>query len=79
MKYILSPVEMAIAQKLDIELFIDDFLEKLPPLSYVQRKAIVDSILQTGWEFFADELDEYFSISNDYEVLLNGKIKLLNN
>ena len=76
---ILSPIEMAIAQKLDIELFIDDFLEHLPQLSNFQRKTIINSILNKGWEFFEEEIIEYFEISKDYEVLPNGKIKLLNN
>ena len=74
---ILPPVEMAHALKLEIMCFIEDFIEKLPTVSKRQRRIIVDAIMADGWEFFADELDDYFEMCDNCEVLDNGCIKFI--
>ena len=73
----LPPIEMAQALKLEILCFIEDFLDKLPAMSERQRRVIVDAIMSDGWGFFADELDDYFEMCDDCEVLDNGNIKFI--
>lgn len=64
----LSFTEMAHAQKLDFEIFVDEWMEKHEICGKIQYATIYRAMLKSGWDFFIDELIEYYSKSDLYKV-----------
>lgn len=72
----LSFTEMAIAQKLDFQSFVDEWLEK-HDIWYFKRQIIVEAINRAGWGFFIDELVEYYQYNPELYRVYDDTVKLL--
>ena len=64
----LSFTEMAHVQKLDFGIFVDEWMEKHEICCITQYAAIYRAMLKLRWDFFIDELIEYYSKSDLYKV-----------
>lgn len=72
----LSFIEMAHAQKLDFEIFVDEWTEKHEISDY--QATLLDIIIhQYGWCFFTDELIEYYLSRPDLYKVYDDTVELL--
>lgn len=70
--------QAAHGQKLSFSDFIAHWLEKHDVLDNNQREPIIYAIVRTGWEFFEDELLEYFTMRTDlYRLNDDGTVTVL--
>lgn len=72
----LSFVEMAVSQKMDFHSFVDKWLEKHDIWDF-QRQIIVDAIHKSGWDFFIDDLIEYYQSRPDLYRVYDDTVELL--
>ena len=72
----MSPQLMAIEQKMDFQAFIQEWREK-HAMSDHQWSLIASTVWRAGWDFFIDELIEYYLSRPDLYRVYDDTVELL--
>lgn len=72
-----TPIEACKLLKLDIDPFIDDWLEDHNVVEHEQCATIKRAIKEFGWRFFHRELVYHFMQDSRYRVYDDGHIQIL--
>lgn len=72
----LSFTEMADAQKMDFHSFVDEWLEKHDIWDF-QCQIILHAIHKAGWDFFINELIDYYQSRPDLYKVYDDTVELL--
>lgn len=66
--YFETPEEAATGLKMDIDAFIEDWLERHDIYDSDKTQVIISAVRRAGWSFFHDELLQYLENSPNCEV-----------